>query len=1580
MSCIYIYNGHTFNSELELDDFLLANGKLVSKYGDIVFQRSSIHNHVIDILNKAGADSQALRDTYNKVKSASYVDGEISPDFKPPFIGVNRFLSGLRNSEGQLLFPEFREDAYWENRFSNWKQGNFTEDEIEIIFNNDSTKIKTIAGEEANFFRKQIEERWKQQATIGTEIHKILQLYFSEVQTGKNKGKLVGDLQDDFLLNVYYPKKLDMSLVTQKALKDTLQLARQLHKQLLSRFGNDCSFHPEFTISGKIAQEIEGKGDTILGMIDLLVIDNKGNAHIIDYKTSPKSYSKFSDAKKLTFSYQLAVYNRLLEKYGINTGDSEILVMPLQITNFRYEDNTYKYDGVSAISQETINNDGKTVPATLLVSLKNRIENSWPIQRNLDEFIPSPIPDDPGIEELNKNVQEGMAQWFQDFNSSARVYTYEEVKQKLDQDKALTPKDGIYQIRLGRKYITANSEKDLIEKVMILKNSWANYKVRTTKSIISALKYGIEHNTSNINLPKIASNSEAINSNWLQLQLAKYCNGNYKVLECQATTELGCILVQNQVTGQIDVIKISSNFLHSIKHFGGKDRNGLSQLFEPDLAQQSKSNSLMLQSAVGNIECIETMLILNNLNSIYNKNTAIGDIRVINPFEGIEVNPSNEELLYCFNTLNKFKPIKTNKYASKEINLISRYQKFANLFKDIMTLGLNRSWANEYRQFQNFQTCLSMLDQTLDNSKESKLILLDKLRKEMEETFNFEKISRDQSDIASPQRRLYNSVLMAQAELRGVVFRQQLSDADNWIKSFNIFKNGISGIRVDNPGNLDNETLNLITNMTTEAYQNIRQDLQGPIAKIRKLINNLKEEKGYSYLDSATLGNPVKLFEKMIYRDSNTGDLMLTYINDPKLSKAEKEFLDYFLYKVNRNRMSPSITDEQLEKLKQNNDLNYYRLPLAIGTTESKVAVDGLLKAIKDKLYVFAHPKEALQRMRDTLEGINQREEEKRINEEELFQIGTIFDTGERESVRLDYINTKGEGYFEHNLETLLLKHIFSYSTRDNINKVFPMMKAAMAHLTMESFKSNADYSKSISYIQDYIKNKIKNESIMSDVEDNANTIIGRIKSAASFLTLALNPVQGGYQTLQGLWNDIRLIIQKPDIIQKHGKSAFTFKNMKEAFLGTYKDLFVFGDTPTINSLINELYALNDMDMPQYVKRLRSNRGGVWNFFSNFCYKMSSRPDYYNRITIFGAQMRADGSWQAHKVVDGKLVYNWKEDARFSDFANGKTSSPKYNEQRALWYAMAQQFVNEHAKNPDGTDFILNPNKPSLPRAYTNLQAESYKSLADDIYGYYSHDKKSLMHSTLLGNMFLQFKTFWTGKKNQYFGKGGVKLRGSWVPVIENGEQYYYQIDKDGNILYSEPPLSETEMKKQGIPLIAPVMQWKGQWQEGIMLTLSKIFGDYPTNWIQNATNIWNAEDPMLRNVYRSNIKQFLYDITLWMIIGPLIAAILGDLLKDLKEDTKDSNNLTDAATMAFANIAIMSVKNSFLDFNLFGSLVDPVVSWTPMSLDWAGRTTNNLINLISGDKDLWDTIVSSSSALRSIKPGLDIIKPEEYE
>ena len=57
-----------------------------------------------------------------------------------------------------------------------------------------------------------------------------------------------------------------------------------------------------------------------------------------------------------------------------------------------------------------------------------------------------------------------------------------------------------------------------------------------------------------------------------------------------------------------------------------------------------------------------------------------------------------------------------------------------------------------------------------------------------------------------------------------------------------------------------------------------------------------------------------------------------------------------------------------------------------------------------------------------------------------------------------------------------------------------------------------------------------------------ATAVAGRVKQIASFLALAFSPVQGLYQTIQGLWQDISLIIRKPD-----GTQAFTLKNMYDA-------------------------------------------------------------------------------------------------------------------------------------------------------------------------------------------------------------------------------------------------------------------------------------------------------------------------------------------------------------------------------------------------------------------------------------------------
>nr|DAU18068.1 MAG TPA: hypothetical protein [Bacteriophage sp.] len=70
---------------------------------------------------------------YDAIRAGKVVydeDGNMAVE-DPPYVGVNKFLSGLKNAAGELLFPQFREEEYWSRRYSNWKVGQFTDAEIE---------------------------------------------------------------------------------------------------------------------------------------------------------------------------------------------------------------------------------------------------------------------------------------------------------------------------------------------------------------------------------------------------------------------------------------------------------------------------------------------------------------------------------------------------------------------------------------------------------------------------------------------------------------------------------------------------------------------------------------------------------------------------------------------------------------------------------------------------------------------------------------------------------------------------------------------------------------------------------------------------------------------------------------------------------------------------------------------------------------------------------------------------------------------------------------------------------------------------------------------------------------------------------------------------------------------------------------------------------------------------------------------------------------------------------------------------------------------------------------------------------
>ena len=106
MACRYIYKGHEFNSELALDDFLIENKRFESILGDAVFSATSAQNNVDATLTTISRGSRELQRKYREWQEQNKMiyteDGDESFE-QPPYIGVNKFLSGLTNEAEELL-------------------------------------------------------------------------------------------------------------------------------------------------------------------------------------------------------------------------------------------------------------------------------------------------------------------------------------------------------------------------------------------------------------------------------------------------------------------------------------------------------------------------------------------------------------------------------------------------------------------------------------------------------------------------------------------------------------------------------------------------------------------------------------------------------------------------------------------------------------------------------------------------------------------------------------------------------------------------------------------------------------------------------------------------------------------------------------------------------------------------------------------------------------------------------------------------------------------------------------------------------------------------------------------------------------------------------------------------------------------------------------------------------------------------------------------------------------------------------------------------------------------------------------
>ena len=1595
MSCYYTYKGRVIGNIQQLDDFLLIRQKYESKLGDLVFSQPDLQIGSIQRINKINEDAIELSKKYAEAKrNAQLYDDEEILKMTRPYVGVSEFMSGLRNDQGHLWFPEFTTE-YWAKRYLDWSEGKFTEDEIEAFFDKDKSRIYKVelgnqsewrnsdgslkdkfGNKEQNDLRALMENKWKHQAQYGDDVHAILQSYFSQTNPDRNGNtKYKYELWEGQNGNMHLQRSIDYmrkkgiisNNLSDEKIQKILELAKSLREQIQSQSGFDkCRFYPEITVNAKLNHEYEGRDDlTVLGRIDLLVVDNKGVPHIYDYKTSPKNYDHFSEAKKLTFTYQLAMYERMLRRYGFQTKGTTINVIPIQLENFRKIGNDWDYNTVEKGSTKLIENITESA-------------NRDFISNNLDEYIEAPLVVDANTEATVETVTNTMKKCFPGYG---QVKTDEQIKELIDRQggfKVNKLNNTLEFQPKGWKNVISvennpGAEAALFAKVRQFMTGQQERSIKNAQTIIQALKNAQDSDSRQLQLPSNIGD-------WVKTRLSKYCSSQWEVLDNDASevaSQFGVIILHNKATDVLEVIKVTNKDLY-YQHSWGQGRTNIIGAAEADIAENSNSDSLIIKAVTGNIELMETMAILNTI--AFNKDVEIANVSVLNPIlgQGMETN-SNKELLYNWETLRRKFDLQGEDKFKTHIKFLTLAEKVNIEYQDIMS-RINDRW--QKAEFAGFQPVVTELQNALlPNNVDESLAALNELKVKLERDFRMSQDiltkgeNKGKSIYADYQnydqqyaKTMYQIVLRAIAELSGFNIRQEVKAHTDYLDSVRFWENGISGNRLDNAGNFGNKLLNQVTSLALEGYQNTRDLIYSRLRKLTMSVEKLKQNEGYNSLKEYTFGNQASLYDGMI-KYTDDGDLVFENPwKSTTLSEYKKEFLKLAILQFNKDS-HPDWTEQVIEDKINAEDREFFQVPLVSASAASKINQDGFLNYVKNNLRKFSSKEAFIEYMKDfQSKYLSDKLDQEQTLDGEIFQALNRMDAG-RGNNRLKIIqelrSKYGDSYFERDIEKLLGMHIMAYSAQQAMADRMPLIKAAYVSLAVMGSNQGQDYSVDEAFIKDYVKSRINQLSITDPKLRGIKGALGKVQQAASWMALAFSPIQFTYQSVEGIWKGAKLIIVKPD-----GKETFSLQNMRKAMGIVYQEMFEFGKVPTVIQAVNSIYGINDMDSQQFAQNNSSNKHGIFNFFDRIAYHFSSRPDFYNRMSIFTAQMLQDGSYEAHSVdANGDLIYDMKKDKRFEALFTKPKESDAYKKAQALYLATAQQLVREGARNKDGSLFTIDIEKPYLPKAYSNKESESMKAIGDTMYGYYDNSKKSLMQAGFLGSLLMQMRTYWSSKKNQYLAPGGIKAQGKWVQMVSpNGKKCFYSLNEQGKIDKTSMPVEEGDPRASKTPF----MQWKGRYEEGAFLTLYDLLrrtwghrGNIKEAWKEKMEGV----DTDVQQLYKANFKLMLCDFLGWLLIGTILSGLLGGLADDEIKKAKKSGHMDDAFAASAAQLLYKTVNNSALDFNAFNSLFDMSVDWNPFALSYMTNWFSNTADLVMGDSSFTKYLCSSMSATKPFKP-----------
>ena len=1458
---------------------------------DIVY--SAAQPRQVKVLNKVEAIAKKLQDVKYRPDSSSFS----GPDLKPEGSGITT----------QELIDN---PVYFPAKLSKLNRDDFIKETVEDLKNEGFTE------EQAQAVADQIVKNWDKIAEDSTLLHQYLSSYpkgINEVRTlmkGTAFENVVGKLydlleSDDASVNLF-KKRGGVLSGTPKA-------------KIIKNLNLKC--------------KLLGIDQELIGHIDNIIVDSLGDLHIVNYKITTSSANHVVKQEK--YKYQLALLKQMLAAEGFNTNNMTLSIIPIRLI---YNDDYTQVKDVVAFDKKeyTIYNNsyvfGKydAIAQQLIPSDINTDSISVDALDNVDRICTTLWPES-GIK--SSGISATVQEWIKN-KGIVKQYTDEPGYYFL-----IDFKDGSDPIKISDPTVPKHKNPQIIEvvtnNIKDLNNRAGSY--ASARNIVRNIKAAYSQGfTSFRTNPSYSDGSGAYLDRVLQPYMQKIKDDYiWKIKENDVLLSQNIILFENQITGTLDVVITSPYDLEQKRTFNGW--NNILGEYVSDIRARNMGG--MIPATYGNIEVTRAMLILNEVLPSIEGNFNLGKILAISPQSG------GKGTLYTLgNFNNKYfsKIVSTINTNSKEVKLKNNFSnaKYSDEIQELTLLYRHILENGEVRDQDRVELEEWGINGLLDSEKsiEEKRALLKTLIVAMENNWGF-KIS---PEVMLKNKNNNKFMLYYMAQQAYLKYSKILDEMDFNEQDLSTLE--LSALKRQA---ISSKNAKLVTELYRQAIDKVADRGQRYATPVGKFLTDYYQAIGYTNWQNSTIGNQAVQFKNLYETDIVTGKKTMNFKNpyssSNNLTTAERTLLKKALFTFAKTRAQmfnfafdfTSENDPNLLKfIEDPKNRWYFSVPLKKASKATMRQTGYRLKEKKKNIQrIFTNPKEYFTQI---IEGSDTEEENKNriqdVNDMTTHNPYAIFEELNEHGGninRASIINSHDEGFFETNLETLLIdfgvKHILTQEMKDVLIKT----KGILLTLDLMGEITHKNIPKIINYINNFVTVNVHNKSIM---EETSQKVVGATRPLRRLVTgtwIAGNLIGAVRDTSEGVWQNLTRSLNKY-------QTNVTTKDVSWA----YKEVILHSASNVrATNLLSALcikYRLSNFDIARVQEGLTTGRAGIMNY-DNWLYATMRRPDYLNRMTLFVAKLKHDGIWDALSIDEEtkELKYNWRKDKRFEAFASGRTQDPKYKEQMGLYYSKIQQYNQDHPDNIIGF-------QDDLPEPYSLKEIEDIKNVSDSIYGAYDKSERAMWENQAIGVLFGQFTTWVNGVVANYFSKSfesGIRLEQAYNDA---GNPLFF--DKSGNqVIKVEDKYIYEETGQEVPPEQGPcVPQFKEIpiQVQGILYTFSdSMFKAFKSGYAKNG--LVGAFETIKSEVWadpneRKNIIKFFSDLLILGLFTALFKIVLDPAYKDYKKSAEATNIIGNAIT----SITYKAVANSYDGFKgpfnvleFFGEKLEPPIYTMPVKL-----------------------------------------------